>query len=220
MFKETVTVNYEYTDNAYKALQWLNGLPDVFASDFEAASKYTLEEKEVLKFRLSQTKDKERTIWLNQQIESDGLSHPSLTVITHLSVAWSDRDSYVIVCSNQKLRDIVYNFLVTTDKVQIWHNALFDFRHIIYHTGVIPKNYKDTMLLAKSILNNADSFKDRVGLKELMGWKYGDWALSKDDDYTLENMWNPRMLKYAATDSCACISLYNDIQEDLNEWQI
>ena len=29
-----IIVNYEYTNNLYKAKQWLQGLPDLFAADF------------------------------------------------------------------------------------------------------------------------------------------------------------------------------------------
>ena len=215
-----IVVNYEYTNNLYKAKQWLFNLPDLFAADFEVASKYTKKEKELIKHRLANYKlafEKERV--LLQQLTSDGLSHPSLTVITHLSVGWTDRDSKVIVCDNPAIRNLVYQFLTTTPKQQLWHNAVFDFKHIFYHTGVLPSNYIDTQLLAKSILNDADSFKDRTGLKELMGYAYGDWAISKED-FTLEEMWSESMIKYTATDSCACMLLYNDILEDLSKWKI
>ena len=177
-----IQVNYEYTNNLYKAKKWLQGLPNLFAADFEVASKFTAKEKEHIKYKLDnyRLKDENERILL-QQLTSDGLSHPSLTVITHLSIGWSDRDSYVIICDSPAIRNLVYQFLITTPKQQLWHNAVFDFKHIFYHTGVLPSNYIDTQLLAKSILNDADSFKDRTSLKELMGYAYGDWAISKED---------------------------------------
>lgn len=220
----TTIVNYDYTDNIYKAKKWLNNLPDMIACDFEAASKYTQTDKNLFQLRLDKfrySKEDERNY--KQMISSNGLSHPSLSVITHFSVAWSDRDSYVIVCSNNGIRKVVFDFLSTTDRLQLWHNgAGYDFRHIIYNTGVKPKNFIDTMLLAKCISNDANSGRDKVGLKVLMGYKYGAWALAKDeeDTYTLENMWNPDMIKYAATDSPACYCLYQDIQNDLTKWSI
>lgn len=215
-----IQVNYEYTNNLYKAKKWLQGLPNLFAADFEVASKFTAKEKEHIKYKLDNyhLKDESKRILL-QQLTSDGLSHPSLTVITHLSIGWSDRDSYVIVCDNPAIRNLVYRFLVTTPKQQLWHNAVFDFKHIFYHTGVLPSNYIDTQLLAKSILNDADSFKDRTSLKELMGYAYGDWAISKED-FTLEEMWSESMIKYTATDSPATYKLYYDILEDLSKWKI
>lgn len=215
-----IVVNYEYTNNLYKAKQWLNNLPDLFAADFEVASKYTKRQKDLIKYRLDNYKlsfEEERV--LLQQLTSDGLSHPSLTVITHLSVGWTDRDSKVIVCDTERIRKLVLEFLISTEKEQLWHNCVFDFKHIFYHTGALPQRYIDTQLLAKSLLNDADSFKDRTGLKDLMGYAYGAWGISKDD-FTLEEMWAEDMIKYAATDSCACISLYNDIQEDLQKWKI
>lgn len=215
-----IQVNYEYTNNLYKAKKWLQGLPDLFAADFEVASKFTAKEKEHIKYKLDNyhLKDESERILL-QQLTSNGLSHPSLTVITHLSIGWSDRDSYVIICDSPAIRNLVYQFLITTPKQQLWHNAVFDFKHIFYHTGVLPSNYIDTQLLAKSILNDADSFKDRTSLKELMGYAYGDWAISKED-FTLEEMWSESMIKYAATDSPATYKLYHDILEDLSKWKI
>ena len=216
-----IKVNYQFTDNAYVASQWLEDLPDLFAADFEVASKFSAKTKEHMKVRLDVVPNlsfEEKRV-LKQKIASDGLSHPSMTVVTHLSIAWSDRDSIVIVCSNNKIRDMVYDFLINTDKTQIWHNATFDFKHIYYRTGYIPKNYIDTMLLAKCILNDANSFKDNVNLKALMAYAYGDWAISKDN-FTLEEMWDENMIKYAATDSPATYKLYHDILEDQNKWKI
>ena len=216
----SIVVNYEYTNNLYKAKQWLNNLPDLFAADFEVASKYTRKQKDLIKHRLDNYKlafEKERV--LLQQLTSDGLSHPSLTVITHLSIGWTDRDSKVIVCDTERIRMLVLDFLISTTKQQLWHNCVFDFKHIFYHTGVLPQDYIDTQLLAKSLLNDADSFKDRTGLKDLMGYAYGAWGISKDD-FTLEEMWSEDMIKYAATDSPATYKLYEDIQKDLQKWKI
>lgn len=215
-----IKVNYQYTNNMYRAKQWLDNLPDLFAADFEVSSKYTLEEKEIFKYRLDNNDlSFEEKRLLLQKLSSNGLSHPSLTVITHLSVGWSDRDSYVIVCDNNQIRKLVYNFLTTTTKTQIWHNCCFDFKHISYNTDKLPINYIDTQLLAKSILNDANSFRDKTGLKDLMAYAYGDWAISKEN-FTLEEMWDENMIRYAATDSPATYKLYQDILSDLNKWKI
>ena len=47
-----IKVNYEYTSNTYRAKQWLDSLPDLFAADFEVASKYTKKEKDTFMYRL------------------------------------------------------------------------------------------------------------------------------------------------------------------------
>ena len=52
-----------------------------------------------------------------------------------------------------------------------------------------------------------------------MAYAYGDWAVSKDD-FTIEEMWNPDMIRYAATDSCACMKLYEDIMKDQQKWKL
>ena len=215
MMDYPIKINYDYTSNIYQATKWLNKLPELFAADFEIASKFSAEQKELLKYRLAHNNltFEERRV-LQQQINSNGFSHPSLTVITHLSIAWSDRDSFVIVCNTDAVRKLVTNFLVTSLSTQIWHNAVFDFSHIYYNTKQLPKNYIDTQLLAKTLLNNADSFKDRTGLKTLMAYAYGDWAVSKDD-FVLEEMWDTNMICYSATDSCATYRLYQDIKSDL-----
>ena len=215
-----IQVNYQYTNNCYKAKLWLDNLPELFAADFEVASKWTVKEKEKIKNTINTHKlsfKREKT--LLQQLNADGLSHPSLTSITHLSVAKSNKDSYVIVCDNERIRSLILNFLITTDKKQLWHNSIFDFKHIFYHTKTLPKSYEDTQLLSKSLLNDANSFKDRIGLKELMGYAYGDWAIAKDN-FALEAMWDIKTIKYAAIDSCATYKLYEDIKEDLAEWKI
>lgn len=215
-----IKVNYQYTNNMYRAKQWLDNLPNLFAADFEVSSKYTLKEKEVFKYRLNNNDlSFEEKRLLLQKLSSNGLSHPSLTVITHLSVGWSDRDSYVIICDNNQIRKLVYNFLITTPKTQIWHNCSYDFKYILYNTGKLPINYIDTQLLAKSILNDANSFRDKTGLKDLMAYAYGDWAISKEN-FTLEEMWDKDMIRYAATDSPATYKLYQDIMNDINKWKI
>ena len=215
-----IKVNYEYTNNLYKAKQWLDNLPELFAADFEVASRFTLKEKELIKYRLDNYKlsFEERRVLL-QQLTSDGLSHPSLTYITHLSVAWSNKDSYVIICDSESIRKLIFNFLSSCEKTQIWHNSVFDFKHINYNAGLLPRKYIDTQLLSKCLLNDANSFRDLTGLKELMQYKYGTWAISKDD-FVLEEMWNSDTILYSATDSCSTFALYQDILESLNKWKI
>lgn len=215
-----IQVKYDVIYDAYTAWKRLSNLPDLFAADFETASKFTQKEKEILKWRYDNEKDEEKRRIYLQQYLSNGFSHPSLSCITHLSIAWSNRDSFVIICNKQQLQYLVCDFLVTTDKKQIWHNCTFDFKHILYNTGKIPKNYVDTRLLAKCLLNDADGFKSNVGLKNLMGYAYGAWSVAKDDLFNLDSMYDEKLLHYAAIDSCATYKLYQDIQEDLNKWQI
>ena len=212
---EIVAVSYEVTNNQYKAKQWLNNLPDLFAADFETANRLSSKEKAIFKYRLDNFKlDGETKRVLQQQLYATALAHPSLTTITHLSIAWSDRNSYVIILDTDTIRNLVLNFLTSTCRCQLWHNSTFDFKHIYHNTGKLPKNYIDTLLLSKCLLNDANPFRDKVGLKDLMGHLYGSWGLLKEEhNFTLENIWNTTFLNYTATDSCATFRLYNDILE-------
>lgn len=215
-FLETIKVNTKWTDDYDTASDWLSELPGIIACDFEVASKYTESQKEQFRNQLNSA-DKWTAIDLKQKIESDGLSHPALTVVTHLSIAWSESESIVIVLSSSKLRDAVLHWLADTDRKQIWHNAVFDLRHVLHHTGNYPIDIEDTHILAKTLLNNVNNLESKTGLKELMGTDYGDWAIAKELDFTLENMYNEKMIEYAGIDSAATYKLYKDIHHDLKE---
>ena len=214
MYK-AIHVNYAYSNLGIIIRKWFEEIGDVFAADFETAAIYTQKEKEILAYRLDHRvlSDEERRVML-QQYKANGLSHPSMTTITHLSIADSEDNAKVIICDNEGVKKIVFNFLTTTPKKQIWHNCAFDFKHILYHTGKIPKNYVDTLLISRTLLNDAEGVKNDVGLKSLMGYAYGSWAIAKDN-FTLEEMWDENMLKYAATDACATYKLYQEIIQEV-----
>lgn len=84
----------------------------------------------------------------------------------------------------------------------------------MYHTGKLPKNYEDTQILAKTLLNHVDTFQAKSGLKDLMYHEFGSWALA-DVPFTLENIFDERMIKYACQDASATYGLWQDIQSDL-----
>lgn len=210
-----IHVKFEYSDNIMTIRKWFNGLDNVFAADFETAPKQTRKEREVLAYRLDHRRlTPEQTRIILQQYLANGLSHPSLTVVTHLSIACAEDEAKVIVCSNDAVRKVVFDFLTTTEKKQIWHNCAFDFKHIFHNTHRFPKNFIDTMLLCRVLLNNANGAKNEVGLKTLMGYAYGSWAVAKDS-FVLEEMWDEKMLQYAAVDSAATYKLYKDITSEV-----
>ena len=49
-----------------------------------------------------------------------------------------------------------------------------------------------------------------------MGYKFGAWAVSSDF-FSLDQMYNPDLLHYAATDSCATLTLWNEIYNYLKD---
>lgn len=101
-----------------------------------------------------------------------------------------------------------------TSYVRVRILTTFDFKHIYYHTSQFPRNYEDTALLAKCLLNNVDINLATVGLKELAGKWYGSWSVSPDY-FTKEQMYDPSLLLYAATDACATFKLWHSIQNHI-----
>jgi len=206
-----INIEYEWTDKLDKTKEWLKNIPSVFACDFETSSKYSEKTKETFKKELANSlnnpnnflKQKE----LQNKINSSGLSHPSYCYITHFSFAYTINKAKVIVFFNKEVLKEVLTYLIKTDNKQIWHNALFDFKHIYFHTNAFPKNYEDTQLLIKSIRNHKNNMKSKVGLKELMGSAYGAWGISSDH-FNTEEMYNEEVIKYAGIDACATYNLW------------
>lgn len=204
-----IPVDYESTSDPNVAKKWLEDLPDLFAADFEAAVKYSDEKIEHAK---KEAKNEELTkkerIAFQQIANATALGHPSHCMITHLSVAWSENSSKVIIVDSKEMLNIVLDFLTTTQKTQIWHNYSYDGRLIRYFTGKDVINMQDTQIFAKTLLNHVEIFKANTRLKDLMGEYYGDWGI--DSDYFhVSQQYEPKVLKYAATDSCATYKLWD-----------
>ena len=209
-----IKVTYQATNQLYKANQFLREIEqhDIFAADFEAAVKYTPAELEAFKQELEQNPTKRRRIELESKLAATALDHPSHTTLTHCQLAINDHEAFVFILDSKKLTDRILTFLTTTEKRQIWHNASYDFRQIHYRTGKFPKLYEDTQLRAKCILNHTDPQQALTGLKHLAGHRYGNWAISADN-FTVEQMYDPQVLQYAATDPCATMWLWNSISK-------
>ena len=214
--KYPIKVYYNHTSNLLLTRKWLDNLPDEIACDFEVSSIHSEAYKSLVTWRILNNyyKDTDKLREAKQVVVSNGLSYPEITTITHLSIAWSEDNAIVLIVNSKDMLHLITNFLVQTERKQIWHNATFDLGRVYYVTRKFPKNIVDTQLLAKCLKNNADSSKDRTGLKELMGYAYGDWAISKEQ-FTLEEMWNESMIRYAATDACATYKLYRDLLETI-----
>ncbi len=198
-------------------------LPSLIACDFETGSKYTDKEKIDFKVELDmllmgtskhRKTEQARIRFLQNAIASNGLSHPSKAILTHLSIAINEDTAYVVVFVNKILGEVVLDWLVTTEVTQVWHNLTFDGLHILYHTGRLPKKYEDTMIMARIGTNHCDPTS--VGLKYLMGDIYGDWAVSKDV-FNIDNILDEGLIQYAGIDACATYKLYEEIKESWND---
>lgn len=219
MLNASISVTYEATSDPVRAAEMLSFVEsqNIAAFDFEVALKYTQQDKDYFKSQL----DNPNISYLERRqyqakLDASALSHPSHTTLTHLSMAWSESDSYVLILDNPEITQVALDFLVTTDMVQIWHNLSYDAKHIVYHTGQFPKNYEDTQIFAKTLLNHVKTFKANTGLKELAGSAYGSWAISPDM-FDISQMHEPSVLKYAATDACATMWVWNNIHSFLQE---
>lgn len=213
----SIKVNYKSTSNAYIAKQWLSKLPDLFSADFEVAIKYTKSDLAHFQSILDDpTSDKLSRIAAKSKLEATALDHPSHCTLTHLSIAWSESDSFVLILDNPSITKVVLNFLTTTEKKQVWHNASYDFKQILYHTGKFPLNYEDTQILAKTLLNHVDVHKATTGLKELAGPQYGNWGID-ESNFTLDQIHDPKLIHYAAIDSCATMWIWNRMQSYIKE---
>ena len=209
-----IKVTYKSTNNVYRANQFISEIQQypIFGADFEVALKFSDDEVHSFKRELEGNPPKAREIELKAALKATALSHPSYTVLTHCSIGVSESEAYVFVLDNPKITQRVLYFLTNTEQTQVWHNATFDFQHIYYRIGKFPLVYEDTQLLAKTILNHADPQQALTGLKELAGKWYGAWGIS-EDLFTLAQMYDPKMLLYAATDSCATLKLWHSIND-------
>ena len=214
----TINIEYQATDDVDIATQWLlelNTYP-LSACDFEVAIKYTKQELDHFKHIVETSSNKLEVVKAQSCLDATALDHPSHCKITHFTIAVSETEGYCFILNSPELTDLVLDYITNSEQVQIWHNASYDFRHIYYHTNKFPLNYEDTMILAKTLVNHVDTWKANVGLKELAGTWYGDWAISADN-FTLEQMYEPHVLKYATTDACATFKLWHFIQAQCDE---
>lgn len=96
------------TNNVCDARTILDSLTSTAAFDFETASKWSDDTKLLLRADLELTEDREERRIIQQKIDSDGLSHPSLVRVTHMSMATSPRDGYVFIMDNEDILDYSY----------------------------------------------------------------------------------------------------------------
>jgi hypothetical protein len=214
MLNSTQVEYYHTTDPSFAAsvIEEIKQYPTI-AADFEVAIKYTPQELEHYKQVLADlASTKHAIIDAKSRLKATALDHPSHCTLTHCSVAISDHQAFVFVLDNPTITSLVLDFLTSTEQTQIWHNLSFDARHIVYHTGKFPKNYEDTQILAKTLLNHTNPLQAKTGLKELAGMWYGDWGISSDN-FTREQMYQEHVIRYAAIDACATFKLWTHIQE-------
>jgi hypothetical protein len=213
-----IHVNYNVYVSNYaikKQLPKLLAKHSILAFDTETRSVYN---KELRKEATEYLKSVNTSDLLYKQAlivsASSGLSFPSITKTTHFVFAESRYKSHVVVCNTPEIEMFVWQLVADYDGKFIVHNALFDLKIMYKRVGSFPKNFEDTSLMVKCLINHVNIWKAKVGLKELMGSYYPTrWALM--NDYEPENLKDPKFIEYAAIDGCATYYLAELIQEEL-----
>lgn len=198
-----------------KALQRLSFTP-VLSFDTETAGVYSKEErKEAEQLLKGDLTVEERQLALLVSANS-GLSFPSLVNVTHFIFGTSESHSVILICDNPKTEYRIWKWVADYNGLLLIHNTLFDLKLMYNRIGKFPKNYEDTALLAKVLINNSDTWKSKVGLKELMADDY-DPSWTFIDEYEPKNLKDPKFLKYAAIDGAATFKLWTDMQDTIRD---
>lgn len=145
---------------------------------------------------------------------SSGLSYPSIVKTTHFIFGESKSFSHVVICDSEEKEMLVWKMILKYEGLLLIHNSLFDLKIMYQRLGEFPKNYVDTSLLVKCLINHVNIWKAKSGLKELMGSYYDPkWVLM--NDYEPENLKDPEFIKYCAIDGAATFYLWELIKQKL-----
>ena len=221
--KEQFVSNFVKVDNTILSSTYKirNELPKIFAAhsmlsfDCETRSVY---EKELRTEAKTYLKDAPTSDSYYKQArivsESSGLSFPSIVKTTHFILGISKNKVYTVICKTPEMELFIWNLVADYAGMFLVHNSGFDFKICKQRTGKLPKNFTDTQLLAKCLINHVDIWKSKVGLKELVGDYYPpSWALYSD--YEPADYKNPDFLKYCGWDGSAVWTVYELMKDEL-----
>jgi len=208
-----IKVEYETCITPWSINEKLSNLVDVdhMAFDIETKGLYAKEQrKEALKL-LDADLDTYTHKLVSVVANNSGLSFPSLVETTHFIFGLSKSTAVVLVPPNTRSEMFIWNWLHNYPGLLLIHNTLFDLKVMYHRIKCLPKRYDDTAMMLKTLINNSDVWKAKIGLKDVMSDYYSPaWALF--DEYEPENPRNPKFLEYAATDGAATFKLWVDIQ--------
>lgn len=194
-----------------KALNELNKY-DILSFDTETKGVYSKKERKEAKEYLKRENIPISGKSIALQISSNsGLSFPSLVNVTHFVFGISENESVILVCNSYSLEMLIWRWIARYKGLLIIHNALFDLKLMYHRIKQYPMHYEDTALLAKCLTNNVETWKAKVGLKDLMG-SYYDPAWVLVNEYEPDNSKELKFLEYASIDGAATFKLWHDIQ--------
>jgi hypothetical protein len=149
--------------------------------------------------------------------ESSGLSFGTIAQTTHFIFSENANISHIFISTTPEIETYLWEQVVNYAGKLLIHNALFDLKLGYIRTGKIPKNYFDTMLSVKCLINSVDIWKAKTSLKELVGEYYPpSWSLY--NEYNVDNLKDKSFLKYMAYDTSAVWTLYKMIQEEYKNY--
>lgn len=213
-----IEVTYDVCSSSWKSRQVLKKLATypLLSFDTETRPVYSKEERaEANKLLKQENLPRDVKKLLSLSSNTSGLSFPSLINVTHFIFGISNSESVIIVTQYPHEEFLIWNWLAAYKGKLLIHNTLFDLKIMYHRIHKFPQDFEDTQLLAKVLINNADIWKSKVGLKELMGSYYDpQWTLI--DSYEPENLKDPKFLRYASIDGAAVIKLWEDTQEYCN----
>lgn len=214
-----IHVNFKVYSTAFHIRKALKDLEqhDILGFDTETKGLYSKPER-----KLAEQQLKDENLPLSDRricqlvANNSGLSFPSLVAVTHFVFGLSESESVIFISTNPQTELMIWNWVAQHPGLLIIHNTLFDLKIMYNRVRCFPQNYEDSALLAKTYINNADSWKAKIGLKDLVGEYYPPhWALY--DKYEPDDLKDPGFLEYTAIDGAANMKLWGLIQEHANE---
>jgi hypothetical protein len=217
-FKEVPEVTYDLYASNYAIKKHVPKILENFellALDTETRSAYNKEMRKEAIAYLKEDYSKDETYKQARVVSaSSGLSFPSIINTTHFIFGESKSHSHIVVCDSEQKEMVMWKMIADYQGTFLVHNALFDLKIMYQRIGCLPKNYIDTSLLVKCLINHVNIWKSKTSLKELMKDYYNiKWSLM--NDYEPENLKNTDFLNYCAIDGASCIYLYEMIKKEL-----
>jgi len=210
-----IHVDFRVVGTKYLILKALKELEqyDVLGFDTETRGVYPRVDREEAHELLKSPKlDMEHQRVCRLVANNNGLSYPSLVSVTHFVFGISESQSVIIITDTPHLEMLVWKWVAAYKGLLVIHNTLFDLKIMYHRVKCLPQNYEDSVLIIKAYINNADTWKARVGLKDLMA-EYYDPGWTLIDGYEPENLRDPAFLRYTAIDGAAVRKLWDLILE-------
>ncbi len=218
-----IEVEYEVYSTPFTIKQQLDKLASypLLSLDTETQSRYTNEERAEAKQLLkccAEEMSPEDTILSKLVSNSSGLSHPSITKVTHFIFGLSESKSVIFICYDMKTELLIWNWVSQYKGKLLIHNASFDLKIMHHRISKFPLDFEDTQLAVKTMINHVETWKANSGLKHLMGSYYDpSWTLLDDEGYDNPDYKNKKFLRYMAIDGAATYKLNELIQEQVQE---